>query len=141
MVSAIADKLGVVDERTEASRVALMKLSAHQFIQPLPGGDAAGGLANQDEPVGTLVSEVLVKRVGLIAVEVLDNPLVSLPVLLTGFFCGFKGDLRVLLDEHRQFSRQSIELAHLLDVRAHEANAFVERRQVLPVYSGPDVVG
>ena len=47
-----------------------------------------------------LVGEVFVKRVGLIAVEVLDNPLVSLPVLLTGFLCGFKGDLRVLLDEH-----------------------------------------
>src|SRR5271157_3428837 len=141
MVSAIADKLGVVDERTEASRVALMKLSAHQFIETLPGSDAAGGLANEDETVGALVGEVFVKRVGLIAVEVLDNPLVSLAVLLTGFFCGFKGDLRVLLDEHRQFSRQSIELAHLLDVRAHEANALVERRQVLPVYSGPDVVG
>jgi len=141
MVAAVADELGIVDEGTEAARIALIKLPTHQFIQPLPGGDSACGLSGEYEAVRALVGEVLVERVGLVAVELPDDPLVSLAVLLPCFLCGFQRNLRVLLDEHREVIGQSVELGHFLDVGAHEANTLVERCQVLPVNAGPDVVG
>src|ERR1700682_2363470 len=140
-MAAIADELGVVDEGTEAARIALIKLLAHQCIQPLPGDNSTGGLPGEDETVGALVGKVLVDRVGLFTIEFPDDPLVLLAILLPGFFCGFKGDLRVLIDEDREVRGQSIEPSHLLDVGSHKANAFVERREVLPVDAGPDVVG
>jgi len=140
MVAAVANELGVFDEGTEAARVALMKLPAHQLKEPLPGGDSACGLSGEDEAMWALVREVLVERMGLVTVEFPDDPLVSLAVLVPGLLGGFERNLRVLLDEHREVSGQSIELGHLLDVGAHETNALVEGRQVLPVNAGPDVV-
>ncbi|MEX2141215.1 MAG: hypothetical protein WD894_18260 [Pirellulales bacterium] len=94
-MAAVADKVWVFPESAEAGGLAGVKLAAEPQIEPLPGRDAGGGLTVEDKAVRASIGEILVDRVGLLAIKFSDDA----DVLVLTLAAGLPRYVPIILDQ------------------------------------------
>ncbi len=137
----VGNEIGMIDQSAKPRTIAAQERATYQLKNALPGGNAGGSLPVENESVRSLVREILGERVGLFAVEFLDDPFVLFAVVLPSLLVGFEADAGVLLDEGGKFAGDLIEGGSLCVVSPLEFDPFVQRPRIIVVDGEPDVVG